>query len=132
MSYFRRVFEELDARVNSDGKSINSIAREAVIPVPVLTRFLRGERGISLATADKLAAYFGWKTEPLTREACLSWYVMNVRRERLDKAGVRLPDESQKEIDQQIINAIEPVADREADAAIAKMKKATKQKKRTA
>jgi len=41
----------------SDGRSINRLARDAGVPVPVLWRFVREDRpNLSTATLDRLAA----------------------------------------------------------------------------
>ena len=41
------------------GTTMAEIAREAGVVQPVLHRFVKGERDLTLRTADKLAAYFG-------------------------------------------------------------------------
>ena len=41
------------------GKTVNAIAVEAGLPQPVLHRFVRGERDLTLTTVQKLADYFG-------------------------------------------------------------------------
>lgn len=51
--------EALKQAIRESGRSVNSIAREAGIPQPSLHYFLRGERGLSLETAEKLAQLFG-------------------------------------------------------------------------
>ncbi len=45
-------------------KSGNAIAVEAGVPQPVLHRFVSGERDLTLATAQKLADYFGFELLP--------------------------------------------------------------------
>lgn len=45
--------------VQRSRRSMSQIARGAGVPVPTLTRFMRGERGLNFETADKLAGYLG-------------------------------------------------------------------------
>lgn len=45
--------------IETSGQSRESIARETGINRSVLSRFVRGQQGISLTTADKLADYLG-------------------------------------------------------------------------
>lgn len=58
--------DQLRHAVNECEWSLNSIAREAGIPQPVLHRFVHGERdAIRLDTADKLCQLFGMRlTKP--------------------------------------------------------------------
>jgi plasmid maintenance system antidote protein VapI len=51
--------EELRKAILQCGETEYRVAKESGVPQPVLNRFLRGERGISLETAAKLAAYLG-------------------------------------------------------------------------
>ncbi len=44
--------------------TVNAIAVEAGVPQPVLHRFVKGERDLTLATAQKLADYFGLELLP--------------------------------------------------------------------
>ena len=50
-----------------EGKlSVYAVAKEAGIPEPSLHRFIHGTRGLTLDTADKLAAYFSMRlTRPV-------------------------------------------------------------------
>jgi hypothetical protein len=48
------------------GRSVNAIAKAAQVPQPVLHRFVKGERGISLKTADKVFAVLGGYLPPVT------------------------------------------------------------------
>jgi plasmid maintenance system antidote protein VapI len=41
------------------GQSINNLATAAGVQVATVSRWIKGERTITLETADKLAAYFG-------------------------------------------------------------------------
>jgi plasmid maintenance system antidote protein VapI len=45
--------------IENSEQNRETIARETRIDRAVLSRFVRGEKGISLSTADKLADYFG-------------------------------------------------------------------------
>ena len=58
--------DQLRRAVNECEWSLNSIAREAGIPQPVLYRFVNGQRdAIRLDTADKLCRLFGMRlTKP--------------------------------------------------------------------
>jgi plasmid maintenance system antidote protein VapI len=51
--------EALKKAIENSGKTVAEIAREAGVVQPVLHRFVKGERDLTLRTADKLAAYFG-------------------------------------------------------------------------
>jgi plasmid maintenance system antidote protein VapI len=51
--------EDLKNAIAASGKSVASIARGAGIAQPVLNRFVQGKRGLTLSTAEKLAAYLG-------------------------------------------------------------------------
>lgn len=54
--------EELKAAIQTKlnaGATVASIAREAGIPQPVLHRFVRGTRSLTLETASKLAETLG-------------------------------------------------------------------------
>jgi plasmid maintenance system antidote protein VapI len=55
----RSLVEELRKAFSQCGETEYRVAKESGVPQPVLNRFLRGERGISLETAAKLAAYLG-------------------------------------------------------------------------
>ena len=50
--------DDLKNAVQERGKSINSIAKAAGVPQPVLSRSINGERDIRLETASKLADVF--------------------------------------------------------------------------
>jgi len=49
----------LMAAVRESGLSGYALARLARVPAPVITRWLSGDRGLTLTTADKLAAALG-------------------------------------------------------------------------
>jgi len=48
--------DQLKAEIAASGLSGYMLAKLSGVPQPVVQRFLAGERGISLTTADKLAA----------------------------------------------------------------------------
>lgn len=49
--------------------SVYAVARDSEIPQPVLNRFLNGERDLRLASADRLAEFFGMRLTRPTRKA---------------------------------------------------------------
>ncbi len=59
--------KQLQAAIASTEQSLYSIAQGSGIAAPVLQRFVNGERGITLDTAGKLAAYLGLSLLPETR-----------------------------------------------------------------
>lgn len=57
--------DQLRSAIEDSGCTYRSMAEDLDIDVSVLTRFVRKERGISLATASKIARYFGMElTDP--------------------------------------------------------------------
>jgi plasmid maintenance system antidote protein VapI len=56
--------EQLKQAVAATGKSVTAVARESGVPQPVLHRFVTGERGLLLDTADRLCAYLGLHLHP--------------------------------------------------------------------
>ena len=50
--------------IRKSGKTVNAIAVEAGVPQPVLHRFVKGERDLTLTTVQKLADYFGLELRP--------------------------------------------------------------------
>ena len=50
---------QLQAAIAATGRSLYSIAQGSGVAAPVVQRFVNGERGITLETAGKLAAYLG-------------------------------------------------------------------------
>ena len=58
--------DQIRQAVDQSEWSLNSIAKEAGVPQPVLHRFIHGDRDdIRLSTADKLCQLFGMKlTKP--------------------------------------------------------------------
>jgi plasmid maintenance system antidote protein VapI len=59
----------LRKQIQESGASINYIAVRSEIPVPVLWRFVRGERDLTLRTATKLARYLGLEMRPKPAES---------------------------------------------------------------
>ncbi|MCY2988047.1 MAG: helix-turn-helix domain-containing protein [Planctomycetota bacterium] len=51
--------QQLQAALAATGQSLYAIAQASGVAAPVLQRFVNGERGITLETAGKLAAYLG-------------------------------------------------------------------------
>jgi hypothetical protein len=56
--------KQLQAALRSCGRSVSAIAQSSGVPQPVVQRFVTGERGITLETAGKLAAYLGLSLQP--------------------------------------------------------------------
>jgi hypothetical protein len=59
---------QLQAAIASTGQSLYSIAQATGVAAPVLQRFVNGERGITLETAGKIAAYLGLGLLPEARK----------------------------------------------------------------
>jgi len=55
---------QLRAAIAATGQSLYAIAQHSGVPSPVLQRFVNGQRGITLETAGKLAAYLGLSLLP--------------------------------------------------------------------
>lgn len=53
--------DQLRKAVKDSGLTLYAIAKGAEIAYPVLFRFARGERDLTLETATKLADYFGMR-----------------------------------------------------------------------
>ena len=60
--------EQLRAALADSGLSHYRIAKETGVSQPIITRFVNGTRGLSLETADRLAAYFGMRFTPPTSQ----------------------------------------------------------------
>ena len=58
---------QLQAAIAATDESLYAIAQASGIAAPVLQRFVNGERGITLDTAGKLAAYLGLTLLPESR-----------------------------------------------------------------
>ena len=52
------IADQLRKEIQACGKSVNAVAVESGIPQPVLHRFVKGERDLTLTTAEKLVLYF--------------------------------------------------------------------------
>jgi plasmid maintenance system antidote protein VapI len=50
--------DQLRNAIQDHGKAVSAIAVESGIPQPVLHRFVKGERDLTLTTAEKLVWYF--------------------------------------------------------------------------
>ncbi len=50
--------ETLRKMILDTGKPVATIAEDVGIPQPMLHRFVRGEQGLTLRTAEKLVVYF--------------------------------------------------------------------------
>lgn len=59
--------DQLRMAIQQSGKSATALAKDCGIPQPMLTRFING-LDVRLATADKLAAYFGLELRPAVRK----------------------------------------------------------------
>jgi hypothetical protein len=55
---------QLQAAIAATGQSLHAIAQASGVAAPVLQRFASGQRGITLETAGKLAAYLGLALMP--------------------------------------------------------------------
>jgi len=58
---------QLQAAIAATGQSLYSIAQASGVAAPVVQRFVNGQRGITLETAGKLAAYLGLALLPEPR-----------------------------------------------------------------
>jgi plasmid maintenance system antidote protein VapI len=52
------IADQLRKEILACGKSVNAVSIESGIPQPVLHRFVKGERDLTLTTAEKLIQYF--------------------------------------------------------------------------
>ena len=59
------ITDQLRLAVKRSGKSVLKVAEESGVSQSMLSRFVSGRRDIYLATADKLAAYFGLALRPI-------------------------------------------------------------------
>jgi len=59
---------QLQAAIAATGQSLYAIAQGSGVAAPVVQRFVNGERGITLETAGKLAAYLGLALLPDPRK----------------------------------------------------------------
>jgi plasmid maintenance system antidote protein VapI len=63
----RTMSEVLKNEIAKSGEAIAAIARAASVPQPILHRFVKGEQGLTLRNAEKLAAYFDLELRKRTR-----------------------------------------------------------------
>ena len=63
------ITETLRAAINASGLPFLALERETGVIRQTLTPFARGEAGINIDAADKLAVYFGLELRPVTRKA---------------------------------------------------------------
>lgn len=59
--------DTLKEAIRKTGLSGYRVALDAGVPEPVVSRFLRSERGITLDTAGKLADYLGLELRPIRK-----------------------------------------------------------------
>lgn len=59
--------EELRQAIRNCGETEYRVAKESEVPQPVVSRFMRGQRCISLETAGKLCQYLGLHLAPIRR-----------------------------------------------------------------
>ena len=55
----RGLVDELRKAILNSGQTEYRVAKDSGVAQPIVNRFLRGERGISLETAAKLCKYLG-------------------------------------------------------------------------
>ena len=60
----RSLSDQMKAAVRDSSQSLYKIAKGSGVGLPVLFRFVTGERDIRLATASKLAAYLELELRP--------------------------------------------------------------------
>jgi len=51
------ITDQLKRAIEASGLTTYMLAKRSGVPQPVLHRFMAGEQGLKLSTADKLAAY---------------------------------------------------------------------------
>jgi hypothetical protein len=59
---------QLQSAIAATGQALYAIAKASGVAAPVLQRFVNGERGITLDTAGKVAAYLGLSLLPAKQE----------------------------------------------------------------
>lgn len=60
----RTISETIRETIRARGLTAYAVAKSAAVSVDAVQRFLNGERGLSLATADKVAAALGLELRP--------------------------------------------------------------------
>ncbi len=63
------IVEALRRAVTDSGQSLYGVAKGSGVDYSVLLRFMARERGMTLHTAAKLAAYLGLELRPMRRRA---------------------------------------------------------------
>lgn len=63
-----KISQQLRQAIRGADMSLNRMARETGVAASVLSRFLRGEQGITMDTADMLASYLGLNLLPTKRK----------------------------------------------------------------
>jgi plasmid maintenance system antidote protein VapI len=58
---------ELQQAILNCGETEYRVAKDSDVPQPVVSRFMRGQRGISLETASKICQYLGLHLAPVRR-----------------------------------------------------------------
>jgi plasmid maintenance system antidote protein VapI len=66
----RPLGETLKAAARATGLSVNALAKRSGVPQAVLQRFLAGQRGITLDTAEKLCASLGLELQATVIASC--------------------------------------------------------------
>ena len=61
----RSIVDELRQAILHSGETEYRVAKESGVAQPIVNRFLRGERGISLETAAKLCKYLRLHLAPI-------------------------------------------------------------------
>ena len=57
----------IERTIRADGRSLYRIAKDADVAVAVLQRFMSGERGITLRTADRICPVIGLELRPVKK-----------------------------------------------------------------
>lgn len=65
----KRLSDQLRRIVSDSGKTLGEIARGTGIDKSALSRFVNGERGVSLQAWDRLGEYFGLELRPARKPA---------------------------------------------------------------
>ena len=63
----RGLVDELREAILNSGETESRVAKESGVAQPILNRFLRVERGVSLVTAAKVCQYLGLHLAPIRR-----------------------------------------------------------------
>ena len=59
-----KLAEQLKAAIGKSGLSVYRLAKQAGVPQPVLWRFVKGQRDLTLSTASKVARVLGLELRP--------------------------------------------------------------------